>query len=714
MRNPVPTQFFRLSEAITSLPLLRPIELVVLITLVASQTNAQDWLVPTTTYGAETANNTSASNTFVGELNGSPKPANVSKSPHKSLLYWGNTTKIYAHFMGWFGGSGHTAVGYVSTDPAQVRRQVADMKSRGISGAILDWYGEGRISDTVAQLLRTESERQGFTFAITEDVGSVLEEARANNCDVTQKVINDLNYAFSKYENSPAYMRINGRPVVFFFGVEAYFVDWKRVRSQISGNPLFIFRNSGAFTRPESDGAFGWVEVNRKDPYDINIAYLDSFYKTGLAHPEKIIFGTGYPGFNDTLAGWINNRIMHRDCGRSWLASFARVGSYYNTTRQLPRLQTATWNDYEEGSQHETGIDNCLSVPAWTSGNTLYWTLQGDGPPQSVSYFRIFISYDGWNLMRLADVPGTSRSLSLSSWPMSTSTTYKLYVKAIGKPSIQNKISYVVGYRRNNAAPKAGLKLSTTWGKAPLTVTASTSTSTDSDGSVVSSKIDFGDGTVVSGPTASHVYSDFDVYTVRAHVTDNRGATGTTAQKITVKPAISGVVIKEPAAGANVPNKFRIAAHASGANRVTAMKLYINGVPMDMVRDDRLDTLIRLWDGNYTIGINSWDTTGAVQTRSISVRVGVGANEAPIPALGLSTFTPAVNAKVRACTAASKGPELGDSISRSEVDFGDGSPPEVGTTTYHSYTKAGTYFVKATVYDSRGKSATTSSTMTVH
>jgi hypothetical protein len=68
------------------------------------------------------------------------------------------------------------------------------------------------------------------------------------------------------YETSPAYMRIDGRPVVFFFGIEAYFVDWNRVRAEVSGNPLFIFRNTGAFTRAASDGAYAWVEPNRKDP----------------------------------------------------------------------------------------------------------------------------------------------------------------------------------------------------------------------------------------------------------------------------------------------------------------------------------------------------------------------------------------------------------------------------------------------------------------
>src|SRR3954447_6133922 len=349
-----------------------------LLVLTTSAT-AQIAITPTTTLANELANNTSASSSFLTLPNGNPAPANISKSATKTLLYSGNATKVYTHFMGWFGSDGHMNVGYVSNDPARVHKQVADMKSRGLAGAILDWYGPGtNMSNQTAALLRTESEAQGFTFAITEDVGSVSASAKSNLCDVTQKVIDDLNFAYTTYEVSSAYLRINGRPVVFFFGVDAYFIDWTRVRQQVSGNPLFVFRNSGAFTQANSDGGFAWIEINRTNTYDINTAYLDGFYSAARANPTRIPFGTGYVGFNDTLAGWTGNRVMQRQCGRTWLSSFAEANKYYNTTTQLPYTQIATWNDYDEGSEIESGIDNCLSVVAWTSGGVLYWKLQGE------------------------------------------------------------------------------------------------------------------------------------------------------------------------------------------------------------------------------------------------------------------------------------------------------------------------------------------------
>jgi PKD repeat protein len=48
------------------------------------------------------------------------------------------------------------------------------------------------------------------------------------------------------------------------------------------------------------------------------------------------------------------------------------------------------------------------------------------------------------------------------------------------------------------------------------------------------------------------------------------------------------------------------------------------------------------------------------------------------------------------------------------VDFGDGTAPQVGTTTYHIYKAAGTFPVKVTVTDNRGATATTTSSVTAH
>ena len=178
-------------------------------------------------------NNTSASPRVGKSNSGNAMPGNVSKLPIRTLLYRGSTTRIYSRYMPWFGDAHHRDVGYRSDDRQQVSRQVADMLSRGIQGAIVDWYGPGAgLKHESALLVMKESERQGLEFAVSEDAGA-LGDCEKRGCDVTAELVSDLNYAAEHLEGSPAYIRFQGRPAVFFFGLEKYRIDWRRVRQAV-------------------------------------------------------------------------------------------------------------------------------------------------------------------------------------------------------------------------------------------------------------------------------------------------------------------------------------------------------------------------------------------------------------------------------------------------------------------------------------------------
>lgn len=400
-----------------------------------------------TTLSAETGNNTSAADSFATQTNGNIGASNVSKVSLRSLLYTGNNSRIYAHFMPWFGGTNHMNVGYKSDDPVQVNKQVTDMLSRGIEGVIIDWYGPTHTRENNATLyMMKEAESRGgqFHFAITEDVGALKTCASTAGCDITQQMIDDLNYAYNTFYGSPAYMRVGSRPVVFFFGVDAYTIDWIRVRNYAQGNPMFIFRNSGGFTHVQSDGGFSWLStsgVTSTDP--MSLSYLSNFYSKALTYPILQPYGSGYKGFDDSLASWGSNRLITQQCGQTWLASMAKTGQYYSSLNQLPWVQLVTWNDYEEGTELETGIDNCVSISASQSSGLLQWSITGS--ESTVDHFTVFISTDGQNLMSVGELPASSRSFDVSKLGFAAGN-YQLFVKAVGKPFMVNKMSAAVPY----------------------------------------------------------------------------------------------------------------------------------------------------------------------------------------------------------------------------------------------------------------------------
>ena len=384
----------------------------------------------------ETANNTSAKPRYRGSKANAP-PGNVSKLPIRSLLYKGSQTRIFTRYMPWFGDPKHRDVGYRSNDRDQVSRQVADMISRGIEGAIVDWYGpnSGLKNESTIALMK-EAERQNFEFAVSEDAGS-LAECQKRGCNVSDQLISDLKYAAEHFENSPAYIRFDNRPAVFFFGLEKYPIDWQGVRQSLPMRPLFFFRNSGAFANPDADGAYSWIAPETVSPSDpMAMQYLERFYSKGR-QTDKLAMGSAYKGFDDADASWGKGRVIDQQCGRTWLETFSLAGRFYSSRHQLPALIIPTWNDYEEGTEIETGIDNCVNLRASVEGEKLSWSISG--PENTLDHIAILAEKSSqWK--DVADLSPKSASIALRDLHLEPETG-AVCVQAVGKPSMLNHSS---------------------------------------------------------------------------------------------------------------------------------------------------------------------------------------------------------------------------------------------------------------------------------
>jgi PKD repeat protein len=174
-----------------------------------------------------------------------------------------------------------------------------------------------------------------------------------------------------------------------------------------------------------------------------------------------------------------------------------------------------------------------------------------------------------------------------------------------------------------NAAPVATLVVTPNNAMAPAVVSAS-ATGTDADGSIAATSINFGDGAVVKGSSATHTYTLPGTYTVTATVTDNSGATSTATRSVTIVPL--GITVLRPSRGSTVSNPVPITATAAATVPIVSMRVYVDNVPVYSLNSfsskvATLDTAVSMTRGPHNIVVQAWDTAGKVYKTPLAITV---------------------------------------------------------------------------------------------
>ena len=366
--------------------------------------------------------------------NGNPARGELSSLTLQQSYGLGSRTRVLTAMVGWFGSPKHAKIGYRSDDPAQVARQLQAMQALGIGGVTIAWYGsqDKEPSGRTAALVLSQAERmQDFAFAIR--VNESMLKWYHKGSPPTEALIQELQFAAQNFFRSPAYLKVNGRPVVLFFGFESLPIDWGQVKASV-GNPIFLFRNSKGFDLPGSDGAFAWGVAD-------DFSYLDRFYAAAANHRSEIAIGDLHKGFNDTAAPWSKNRIVDQRCGQTFL------DTVHQLPHNLPFAQLLTWDDYEEGTELETGIDNCVAITLEPmTGSELRWTVSGN--ENAVDHYEVQTSTDGTSFTTVARVRPREHAYngSLNGF---------VRVEAVGKAMFLNRYSSAEPSPAKNASSGA-------------------------------------------------------------------------------------------------------------------------------------------------------------------------------------------------------------------------------------------------------------------
>jgi PKD repeat protein len=256
-----------------------------------------------------------------------------------------------------------------------------------------------------------------------------------------------------------------------------------------------------------------------------------------------------------------------------------------------------------------------------------------------------------------------------------------------------------------NKPPVAAITASSSSAYGPVSVSVSAAGSSDPDGTIAGTVLNFGDGTTASAVTALHTYSTAGIYTITATVTDNKGATSSASASVTVKAP--EVIVSSPANGENVASQVRVVASGFSGNPVTAMQIYLDSRLAYTANSSSLNTTITVASGTHILIIKGWDTAGRSFSKSLSVNA---ANQPPVAALSVTSRSILVGGPITASAVGSGDPD--GTIASTTINFGDGTSVAAASAT-HEYKVAGTYTVKATVTDNLGASSSISTTVAV-
>ena len=280
--------------------------------------------------------------------------------------------QLIAAYQPWFGRPGHIDVGYSTEDRVVLDKQITQARNMGISAFIVNWYGPAKDFEdrSYAELQSAAAENGDFKVAIMYDEHAD-EPGRS-----TELAIQDLQYAYERYIGPQAsvprqaYLTVDGRPLIFIFPKDGK-TDWRRVRASLhwAVQPLFIYKDTRTQTPDAFDGFYAWVQPGSEgwqhDGSNWGQDYLDHFYRTmSSQYADKLAVGAAWPGFDDSKASWSQNRRMAYRCGKTFDDSLHSFRKYFSEKDPLPFLMIETWNDYEEGTAVERGIDRCNGAPS--------------------------------------------------------------------------------------------------------------------------------------------------------------------------------------------------------------------------------------------------------------------------------------------------------------------------------------------------------------
>jgi len=239
---------------------------------------------------------------------------------------------------------------YDLRDPAATAAHIDTARAAGLDGFIIDWFGLNmQVAHQAFETLLNESQSRDFQISALVDLHEPGYLQEMNQLSAA------LQYLYTTAIPNPAYSRINGKPVVYFWDAEFFSIStWEQLRTQYDPNHDALWLMQGAMPAYMTafDGFFILDIAFANDPAGTFQMFQNQAAQAGADY----YLPTVIPGWDtSTFAGWNSfaTPSVPRDNGTTLFNNWSAAAAY----AQQNVLVINSWNGYFENSHIEPSVD---------------------------------------------------------------------------------------------------------------------------------------------------------------------------------------------------------------------------------------------------------------------------------------------------------------------------------------------------------------------